>query len=775
MSTPTTSWETARALASAGYPVFPVKKNKAPVTPGGFKDATTDLGQVDDWWSKHKEWGVAVPTGAVSGFWGLDVDVADGKPGVDSLNRLFDGRQMPGGVAVATPSGGIHYWMRMPEGVKVTNGAATKIKAHLGFDRGADSGLDVRGDGGYLVVPPSDHPAGRPYRWAVDPWSSDPAETPDWLEAIITAEPAPAPAPPASPAGLSISAGSPPPGDQDHIGWLKDRLSWDELLVPNGWTFARQSGSDTYWVRPGKNPRDGHSAVQHGDGPLVVFTTSVPGELVGVGVPTADGSGVSLNKFDVWAAYRFRGDRSEAAREARRLHMETLGVTAASGAAVPAVPVTALDGPEPVTAGNLPLEFWERSETFAAIREASDAVGCNPTAVLLLVLTRVAACLPHLLKLSQVPGAYGAGHHMLYGVVVGEPGDGKSEAAKLARQLFPNPYPAGVLADGVKPVSGEALSATFEDWDKNEDGKLERFPIHHVYAFLDEGSQLMATAKRDGATMVAMLCSAWVGESLSGDKADKAMSRKVPEGSYSFGLGMGLQPGRAHDLFDTDQTGLIQRFLFAPARPESDGFDPEGWRKPEVEIRPLSEWRKPMGMTFTLPDEAKAELYAMRHDPDLVAERVGINAHRSYVLHKAAATLAGLDGRSDITLDDWESAKMILAASDETRGAVESYMRAEVTAKRVARGDMERYLEQRRKEGAAEADSGRLDAAVGRVAEVLASAGDRGMSASEIRKARFQASEMPLVREALEVALDSGMVVPHPTDKRRYVVGEVPG
>ena len=42
----------ARALASDGVPVFPVEVNgKRPVTPNGYKDATTDLSQIDAWWS----------------------------------------------------------------------------------------------------------------------------------------------------------------------------------------------------------------------------------------------------------------------------------------------------------------------------------------------------------------------------------------------------------------------------------------------------------------------------------------------------------------------------------------------------------------------------------------------------------------------------------------------------------------------------------------------------------------------------------------------------
>ena len=48
-------------------------------------------------------------------------------------------------------------------------------------------GLDVRADGGYVVLPPSIHPSGRPYVWSVD--SGDHfAEAPAWLSNLLRGE-----------------------------------------------------------------------------------------------------------------------------------------------------------------------------------------------------------------------------------------------------------------------------------------------------------------------------------------------------------------------------------------------------------------------------------------------------------------------------------------------------------------------------------------------------------------------------------------------------------
>ena len=49
-------------------------------------------------------------------------------------------------------------------------------------------GIDVRGTGGYVVVPPSIHPSGRRYTWSVDSANTF-ADAPQWLLDKVTAKP----------------------------------------------------------------------------------------------------------------------------------------------------------------------------------------------------------------------------------------------------------------------------------------------------------------------------------------------------------------------------------------------------------------------------------------------------------------------------------------------------------------------------------------------------------------------------------------------------------
>ncbi len=147
--------DAAMRYARRGWPVFPCKPgSKEPATAHGFLDATTDLAQVERLWSRRPELNVAVATGG-HGPDVLDVDVAHGRPGYQSLHTAIRAGLVPSPIVwVATPSGGMHLYY--PGGGQ-RNGS---LPAH---------GLDFRGGGGYVVAPPS-QVDGRTYV-VVSPWN----------------------------------------------------------------------------------------------------------------------------------------------------------------------------------------------------------------------------------------------------------------------------------------------------------------------------------------------------------------------------------------------------------------------------------------------------------------------------------------------------------------------------------------------------------------------------------------------------------------------------
>lgn len=150
----------ALSYARRGWPVFPCRpRGKEPLTAHGFKDATTDPATIRSWWQRWPDANVALATGRVSGLVVLDVDMDKG--GLDSLRTLVDrfaGGELPEGPAVQTGGGGYHLYFAYP---------AAPVPCSAGK---AGPGLDLRGDGGYVIAPPSVHPSGGRYTWGILRW-----------------------------------------------------------------------------------------------------------------------------------------------------------------------------------------------------------------------------------------------------------------------------------------------------------------------------------------------------------------------------------------------------------------------------------------------------------------------------------------------------------------------------------------------------------------------------------------------------------------------------
>lgn len=145
----------AVSYAQRGWAVFPLRpRAKEPATAHGFKDATTDAAAVEAYWAAHPDANVGVACGAASGGLAvIDLDVHDGADGRASLREWEDENfPLPPTVEAVTGSGGAHLLFQADGECRNASNAAMAV--------------DVRGDGGYIVAPPSVHPSGGRYRWA---------------------------------------------------------------------------------------------------------------------------------------------------------------------------------------------------------------------------------------------------------------------------------------------------------------------------------------------------------------------------------------------------------------------------------------------------------------------------------------------------------------------------------------------------------------------------------------------------------------------------------
>jgi len=162
----------ANKLASKGYLIFPCSvETKRPVTEHGFKDATNDPDQIQQWcdqyWSYPEKYSIAMPTGEVNGFWVLDVDKKT--DGMISLSTLVETNGDIETACVSSGGGGQHKYFKYSSSLPV------KSKTNL------LPGIDIRGDGGYIIVPPSKHASGYSYDWL----NKEIKEPPEWLVDIL--------------------------------------------------------------------------------------------------------------------------------------------------------------------------------------------------------------------------------------------------------------------------------------------------------------------------------------------------------------------------------------------------------------------------------------------------------------------------------------------------------------------------------------------------------------------------------------------------------------
>lgn len=171
-SSPNPSLQTALKYAEKGLSVLPLAPGEKVPFAGtnGPHDATTDPEIIRGWFRDHPDANLGIATGEKSGIFVLDID---GEAGEQSLQKMID-RLAGEPPDFTTPQnqtpGGRHILFNLP-GFRVSNKG------------GMRKGIDLRGEGGYIVAPPSIHPSGEPYQW--NPYLSihdlDPIDAPDWL------------------------------------------------------------------------------------------------------------------------------------------------------------------------------------------------------------------------------------------------------------------------------------------------------------------------------------------------------------------------------------------------------------------------------------------------------------------------------------------------------------------------------------------------------------------------------------------------------------------
>ena len=156
-------------LRELGWSVIPIKpRDKTPLVAWEqYQHEPATEEQILQWWTEHPNANIGIVTGAVSGIVALDID---GTEGAQSLEQQPELEPTP----FSNTSKGGHYFFRHPGDGELRN-FARKLP-----------GLDFRGDGGYIVAPPSVHPSGHVYTWGLWPHQQPPADLPGWLRELMS-------------------------------------------------------------------------------------------------------------------------------------------------------------------------------------------------------------------------------------------------------------------------------------------------------------------------------------------------------------------------------------------------------------------------------------------------------------------------------------------------------------------------------------------------------------------------------------------------------------
>ena len=338
--------EAALTWYDAGCSVIPIRADGTKKPTFDWKQFMTTparRSQVEHWFAHNPQLGIGIICGKVSG--NLEMLELEGRAATGDdiskimsecerlgVDRLFTSL-MTDGYAEWTPSGGLHFLYRIsghevPGNTKVARRLATPEEMQHPKDT-IRVLAETRGEGGYLVAAPS----GGTVHATGDSWSLAAGQlgvipTISWdercklHEAIRAAldEMPEAPAAPAPRPALSTLLPSDRPGDM-----YNQRAMWIDILGSHGWQILKVQGGTTYWVRPGKDPRDGHSATtgRAADGDrLYVFSSATEFE-----------PETPYTKFAAYTLLEHHGDYAAAARSLRAMGYgaSTTGSVAASG------------------------------------------------------------------------------------------------------------------------------------------------------------------------------------------------------------------------------------------------------------------------------------------------------------------------------------------------------------------------------------------------------------------------------------------------------------
>lgn len=724
-----------------GWAVMPIPRGKKLPPPTGFtghNGATPSYADMMEWAQDRPDDGAAIRM--VSGVAGIDVDHYGAKRGADTLAEAETrwGTLPPTWRSTSRDDGksGIRLF-RIPEGVELQTGIKF-LELELG-------GIEIcQHHHRYVLCWPSIHErTGKVYWWINEldgsvsdepPALDDIPELPaKWIEALAVA---PAHNGAVVPAGLPADV----PG-----------------CITGGEMSTRVLGKLSEAMGELFGPHCRHDEIR--DHVLGLLRCGKDGE---PGVKQA------LNALSEAFVNRVAKDRDGGKAEARREfksfvfgdkvpklladnRYETPTGTTSMGSADDVPLETQSDTP--------PLEdieqgFWTSRDSLETIYNAALARMCSPWAVLGCCAARALTQVRPNCTLPPLIG--GPGSLNWFCAIVAKSGVGKGAALQVARQLVPRYIFTRNLGSGEGLVDAYCCKSDAE----NPDGIRES-----VMFVANEIDSVNALAKRNGSNLLPTLRLGFSGEKLGFSYRGKPLH--IAEDSYRMTLIMATQPTRAGWLFDDENGGTPQRFIWLPATDHRISVNRPYWDGKPLALPGPKSWLYPVQLT--VPGDAETLILAEQAKRNS-GQTDALDGHALFVREKFAFALAVLDGRDRMNDEDWALAGIAMAVSDHTRTWVTQAARQAKEAEATEKGIQQGISAAAASVSKAQQDWKRARRIENWILGKLKAAGPQGMSEVDLKRAAYN-PDRPSIAPALARLADDG-AVKWIADTKKWVHGD---
>lgn len=402
---------------------------------------------------------------------------------------------------------------------------------------------------------------------------------------------------------------------------------------------------------------------------------------------------------------------------------------------------------------HLEQDFWDR----ASLRQIYDAalmLHCSPWAVLAHCVARALSLIDPRVTLPDV--ICGPGSLNWFAAIAAASAGSKGGATTVARQLVPVATPVRNLGSGEGLVDQYMSIATKGN------------PAHQIHRSLifsvNEIDDVAALANRSGATLMSVVRSGFSGEQLGHSYARNRATPPLDPHTYRMLVLLSVQPGRAGWLLDDVAGGTLQRIMWFPAIDRRVRAGAGRWQicpLPLPDPADLDAWQR-YPRELQIPPEAEAVIQiesVKRHN----GEANALDGHALFSREKLAFGLAVLDGRLEMSLQDWRLSGVAAKVSAYIRDQVTVLLEDERTRAVVREGQLRGIAREAADAERYAATEDRIITVGARALDKLRAAPGRRMTNDALVHDSFNSRDRPACRAAL-AQMEHGGAIAHEMD-----------